>query len=68
MTNRDMLNNKTNEELADVIELIDCIHNGYRCPGMDICAKSNVPNGCGCECKKYFIKWLESEVKDDKAE
>ncbi len=58
MTNRDKINNMTNEELADFIHNKNfycsyyCIHTKEDC---DCCSYFNF----GC-----FIKWLESEVEE----
>lgn len=64
MTNREKLNGLSNEDFANIVELVDCCSNkySYKCPGMSV-----PDNGCCCSCKEYFIKWLEQEAEDDKS-
>lgn len=62
MTNREKLSKMSNEDLANIVELVDCFkQHSYKCPGMTV-----PDNGCCCNCKEYFIKWLEQEAEDDK--
>lgn len=54
MTNADKIRQMTDEELAEILELSDCMN----CPAWD--------KNCGARiCRKAFLEWLKEDVPEN---
>lgn len=60
MTNGDRIRQMSDEELAEIVELIDCKTDKVECPLYNY----NVA-GCSRLCKSSFLQWLKEEIEKD---
>ena len=61
MTNRDKLNEMSNEELSELLSNMPCSYS----PAYDYCHDQSEFAGSELTCDELIKKWLESEVTEE---